>query len=80
MAKRLTPEEKAARLIEKIRRDERRYQARKQREEERRRRCDRAVPFRAGFQLRLKSAFVPLLTDERRIRDLSSYHFSLLIL
>lgn len=35
MSRRLTPEEKATRLIEKIRRDERRYQAKKQREEER---------------------------------------------
>ena len=76
MAKRLTPEEKAARLIEKIRRDERRYQARKQREEERQKKL-RHKAWEKRERERIKKKKEKFALNERRQKKNVAYESEL---
>lgn len=76
MSKRLTPEEKAARLIEKIRRDERRYQAKKQREEERQKKL-RHKAWEKREHERIKKKKEKFALNERRQKKNVAYESEL---
>ena len=76
MPKRLTSEEKAARLIEKIRRDERRYQAKKQREEERQKKL-RHKAWEKRERERIKKKKEKFALNERRQKKNVAYESEL---